>query len=154
MLLLLLHLPPLQGFLAVEGLIFILISFAAANWVLGSRRQQQQQRGDGLILLLLFSNLLLLWAAAANVASITHPYMILDPNLHFPVQTLPELLVAFIWSWPALVAKIALGARFQEWRRQQQQQQGVAGSDSYDAEAIADPSVSVKSLELQQQQQR
>uniref|UniRef100_A0A383WFT8 Uncharacterized protein n=1 Tax=Tetradesmus obliquus TaxID=3088 RepID=A0A383WFT8_TETOB len=115
---------------------------------------QQQLRGDGLILLLLASDLLLLWSSAALVASLSlHPELQTDAALQYPLLVLPELLVAILWAMPTLTARVALGARFNEWRQQQHEAaqgavkslsgKSVAGSsDAADAEAVADGSVS------------
>jgi hypothetical protein len=115
---------------------------------------QQQLRGDGLILLLLVCDALLLWSAAALVASLSHPALLSNAALHYPVMVLPELLVAVMWALPTVTARVALGARFNEWR-QQQRLQGRAAKDStkgsgessdagsadaVDAEAVADGS--------------
>jgi hypothetical protein len=113
---------------------------------------QQQLRGDGLILLLLACDVLLLWSSAALVASLSHPELLADASLHYPLMVLPELLVAILWAMPTVTARVALGARFSEWRQQQVQQQGAAkgsgksvggsSSGAVDAEAAVDGSVS------------
>jgi hypothetical protein len=116
---------------------------------------QQQLRGDGLILLLLACNALLLWSSAALVASLSHPELQANASLHYPLMVLPELLVAILWAMPTVTARIALGARFGEWRQQQMMQRQAAkdgkqqlgksvdgSSDAdVDAEAVADGSV-------------
>jgi hypothetical protein len=116
---------------------------------------QQQLRGDGLILLLLACDALLLWSAAALEASLSHPALLSNAALHYPLMVLPELLVAVLWAMPTVTARIALGARFAEWRQQQVLQGRAAtdvakgsgklsdtgSGDAVDAEALADGSV-------------
>jgi hypothetical protein len=116
---------------------------------------QQQLRGDGLILLLLACDVLLLWSAAALEASLSHPALLSNAALHYPLMVLPELLVAVLWAMPTVTARIALGARYNEWRQQQVLQGRAAkdvangsdklsdtgSGDAADAEAVADGSV-------------
>lgn len=99
--------------------------------------------GDQLIVLLLLSELCLVWSAAALVASLNHPQMLANSNVYYPVMVLPELLVAALWACPTLVARITLGGRYWQWRREQRQQKVESGkrqvelATEYDAEAVA-----------------
>jgi hypothetical protein len=115
---------------------------------------QQQLRGDGLILLLLTCDVLLLWSDAALMASLSHPALFSDAALHYPLMVLPELLVAVMWAMPTVTARIALGARYNEWRQLQVLQgrgakdmtkgsgklSDAGSADAVDAEALADGS--------------
>lgn len=166
----------LQGFLAVEGLIAVLIIVVSFNWLVGylrhaSNKQQDEQitkqqllRTDGLIFVLLATNVLLLWAVAALVSSLDHPNVTTDINLHYPIEVLPSLLQAFIWSWPALVAKVAMGGSYSEWRQRQQQGSATAaaadkeknpsGSSDPALEIVTDEPADIKVVQLTEQQQQ
>jgi hypothetical protein len=78
------------------------------------------------------SILLLLWSTIIKEDSITHTELGSERQLFYPLAVLPELLVAFLWAVPTLVARVALGSRYHQWRQQQS-----SGSDTQ-AAAVMD----------------
>ncbi|WIA14334.1 hypothetical protein OEZ85_002864 [Tetradesmus obliquus] len=141
------------GFLSIIGLLTLCTAFVAINWLrgaAGSKQQQQQQQPQQLELAQTGTGE---QQQQQQLGQLSWQDQQTDAALQYPLLVLPELLVAILWAMPTLTARVALGARFNEWRQQQHEAaqgavkslsgKSVAGSsDAADAEAVADGSVS------------
>jgi hypothetical protein len=129
--------PPAQGIFGALVILLAAVAFAAGVAVAARRRGPSPSPAadaDALVLLALLWTSLGMVVIIFKVVGIYHMQFNTNPNLYFPLQVLPQLLALCIVSYPRLMARMGMGARYEEW-----QAGGPAKAEAHTAAAAAAP---------------